>query len=82
MFVLANLEILSRIIFNPELTFKKHNEVFQGNFKVIPSEEISKLVNNVLLLFDKYIKNMENNELIIDYDNENENENVDLGEEL
>lgn len=81
-FVLANLEILSRIIFNPELTFKKHSEVFQGNFKVIPSEEISKLVNNLLLLFDKYIKNMENNELIIDYDYENENENVDLGEEV
>ncbi len=80
MFVLANLEILSRLIFNPALTFKKHNEVFQGNFKVIPSEEISKLVNNLLLLFDKYIKNMENNELIIDYDNENEN--VDLGEEV
>ena len=62
------------------LTFKKQNEVLHSNLKAIPSEEISKLVNNLLLLFDKYIKNMENNELIIDYDNENENE--DLGEEV
>lgn len=62
------------------LTFKKQNEVLHSNLKAIPSEEISKLVNNLLLLFVKYIKNMENNELIIDYDNENENE--DLGEEV
>lgn len=62
------------------LTFKKQNEVLHSNLKAIPSEEISKLVSNLLLLFDKYIKNMENNELIIDYDNENENE--DLGEEV
>lgn len=71
MFILANLSILSRIIFNPELTYKKSNDDgHQGNSKVIHSEEISKLVNNVLLLFDKYIKNMENNELIMGDENE------------
>lgn len=64
------------------LTFKKQNEVLHSNLKAIPSEEISKLVSNLLLLFDKYIKNMENNEVIIDYDNDNENENEDLGEEV